>query len=179
MDTAAAITKLLLNPDSPTFDTDLANLQAGIRVAAKGRTGANYNTRLGQEIDDLYSGRYGTEGAREKVIDILRNEFPNVDVSSDVYSRAPDGYEAHIKGEEEEVEEYLNPDYLKEQFGSRLNTKKILKAAGVASVWDLQKTEYANLISNLMTLVNNYRTAGYNDDEISDVILKKIEGWEK
>lgn len=62
-----------------------------------GITGANYNTRLNQEISNLYAGRYGTEGAREKVLKLLKAEFPNVDVSKDVYTRIPDGYEKQIK----------------------------------------------------------------------------------
>ncbi|RLC37603.1 hypothetical protein DRH27_03675 [Candidatus Falkowbacteria bacterium] len=85
----------------------------------------------------------------------------------------------YVSPGEEKVEEYLNPDYIKEQFGSRLNTKKVLRAAGVASFWKTQASEYQDLIDKLMKLVNNYRTAGYNDDEIRDVILKKIESWEK
>lgn len=66
-------------------------------TSLKSSTGANYNTRLNAEISNLYSGRYGTIGAREKVINILKNEFPNVDVAKDIYNRAPDGWEANIK----------------------------------------------------------------------------------
>ncbi len=62
-------------------------------------TGANYNTRLNQEINTLYSGRYGTSGAREKVLSVLKKEFPSVDVAKDVYNRIPDGYEKNIKPE--------------------------------------------------------------------------------
>jgi len=56
-------------------------------------TGANYNTRLNQEINNLYNGRYGTDGARERVINILQREFPNQDVAGDVYNRVPDNWE--------------------------------------------------------------------------------------
>ena len=55
-------------------------------------TGANYNTRLNQEINNLYNGRYGTDGARERVINILQREFPNQDVAGDVYNRVPDNW---------------------------------------------------------------------------------------
>ena len=69
----------------------------------KGTTGATYSTRLAQEIANLYSGRYGTEGAREKVIEILAKEFPGMAAqlrskNSDIYSRVPDGWEAQMKG---------------------------------------------------------------------------------
>lgn len=55
-------------------------------------TGAEYNSRLNQEINNLYSGRYGTDGARERVINILQREFPNQDVAGDVYNRVPDNW---------------------------------------------------------------------------------------
>lgn len=55
-------------------------------------TGAEYNSRLNQEINNLYSGRYGTDGARERVINILQREFPGVDVAGDVYNRVPDNW---------------------------------------------------------------------------------------
>jgi len=60
-------------------------------------TGANYNTRLNQEIANLYAGRYGTTGAREKVIQILKKEFPSVDVAGDIYNRVPDNWEETAK----------------------------------------------------------------------------------
>ena len=55
-------------------------------------TGAEYNSRLNQEINNLYDGRYGTDGARERVINILQREFPSVDVAGDVYNRVPDNW---------------------------------------------------------------------------------------
>jgi len=60
-------------------------------------TGANYNTRLNQEIANLYAGRYGTTGARERVINILQREFPSVDVAGDIYNRVPDNWEETAK----------------------------------------------------------------------------------
>jgi hypothetical protein len=63
----------------------------------KGTTGASYESRLSQEISNLYADRYGEQGAREKVMNILQKEFPNVDVAKDIYNRIPDGYEAKIK----------------------------------------------------------------------------------
>ena len=56
-------------------------------------TGANYNTRLKEEINNLYNGRYGTEWARERVINILQREFPNQDVAGDIYNRVPDNWD--------------------------------------------------------------------------------------
>jgi LysM repeat protein len=80
-----------------------ANLEKTIQSAEQttkaptSTTGANYNTRLSQEIANLYSGRYGTTGAREKVIQILKNEFPSVDVAKDIYNRVPDNWEQSAK----------------------------------------------------------------------------------
>jgi len=71
----------------------------------KSITGVDYNTRLKEEINNLYAGRYGTEGAREKVINILQREFPGIDVAADVYSRAPDGWERGLKGAAPTLEE--------------------------------------------------------------------------
>jgi len=59
--------------------------------------GVSYTTRFKEELANLYAGRYGTEGAREKVLEILKKEFANVDVAKDVYTRIPDGYESGIK----------------------------------------------------------------------------------
>ncbi len=56
----------------------------------------NYQTRLNKEISNLYSKRYGEEGAREKVINMLQNEFPNVDVAKDIYNRVPDNWDTLI-----------------------------------------------------------------------------------
>jgi len=56
-------------------------------------TGAEYNSRLNQEINNLYNGRYGTEWARERVINILQREFPNQDVAGDIYNRVPDNWD--------------------------------------------------------------------------------------
>jgi len=71
----------------------------------KSITGVDYNTRLKEEINNLYAGRYGVEGAREKVINILQREFPGIDVAADVYSRAPDGWESGMKGATPTLEE--------------------------------------------------------------------------
>ena len=60
-------------------------------------TGANYNTRIEEEISNVYEGRYGIEGAREKAINILKKEFPRLDVEGDIYNRIPDNYETQIK----------------------------------------------------------------------------------
>jgi len=82
-------------------------------------------------------------------------------------------------GKEGRGEEYITPEYLKEKLGSRLNNKKVLRAAGVAGFFRKKETEVEDLIEKLMQLVENYRIAGYSDDEIWEVILKKIENWEK
>lgn len=63
-----------------------------------------YTTRLKEEIDNLYKGRHGKEGSREKILNILQREFPGRDVTGDIYARVPDGYEAKIKAEEVDVE---------------------------------------------------------------------------
>lgn len=52
--------------------------------------GAKYATRLNQEVNNVFSGRYGSQGAREKAIALLQREFPGVDVAGDIYSRVPD-----------------------------------------------------------------------------------------
>jgi len=57
----------------------------------------NYRDRLEEEIKNLYAGMYGTEGAREKVIRILKREFPDMDVAGDVYARVPDDWEKRTK----------------------------------------------------------------------------------
>ena len=147
-------------------------------VAEPAEPYGKYTTRLKEEISSLFAGRYGREGSREKVIEILKREFPTKDVSGDIYSKIPNGYEAQIKGEEE-VEQYITADYIKQNLGNRLNVKKVLKASGQAGIWKLQATEYNNLVDNLIKLAENYRRADYDDREIWEVILKKIEGWEK
>ncbi len=65
-----------------------------------------YRDRLEEEINNMYSGVYGKEFSREKVIEILKREFPDTDVSGDVYARAPDGYEAKIAEVGENVDTY-------------------------------------------------------------------------
>jgi len=82
---------------------DMANLQLEqLKLNQTSTTtnpiGEDLDKRLATEISNLYSGRYGTEGAREKVISMLQSEFPSSDVSSLVYNRIPDGYEKQIKG---------------------------------------------------------------------------------
>ena len=61
--------------------------------AIKGTTGATYESRLSEEVKNIYSGKYGTEGAREKAIKILQSEFPTIDVAKDIYNRVPDNWE--------------------------------------------------------------------------------------
>ena len=93
--------KKLVNLDTGEIIEDLGIAKIEKPTPLKGTTGANYNTRLNQEITAMYSGRYGREGSREQVIDILQKEFPDVDVAGDIYSRVPDGYETQIKKEKE------------------------------------------------------------------------------
>ena len=64
-----------------------------------------YSSLLNAEIKNLYDGRYGIKEAREKVIQILQREFPNIDVASDIYSRVPDQWEQYVGLEGGEVEE--------------------------------------------------------------------------
>jgi len=89
--------KLLIDTQTGKTIADLGAVTVSPKTTPVSETGANYNTRLNQEISSLYSGRYGTEGAREKVINILKAEFPEIDVAKDIYNRVPDGYEAQIK----------------------------------------------------------------------------------
>ena len=56
-----------------------------------------YRDRLEEELQNMYAGMYGKEFSREKIIEILKREFPDQDVSGDVYTRIPDGYEARIE----------------------------------------------------------------------------------
>ena len=74
-----------------------ANLKAKAITPPKSTIGEKYSSRLSTEISNLYSGRYGSEGAREKVLNILKAEFPSLDVAKDIYTRVPDGYEKSIK----------------------------------------------------------------------------------
>lgn len=60
-------------------------------------TYGKYSTRLNAVVNEVYSGRYGKEGSREQAINILQGEFPDKDISKDIYTRIPDGYEAQIK----------------------------------------------------------------------------------
>ena len=56
-------------------------------------TGATYSTRLNEEINNLYAGKYGTDGAREQAISILKNEFPNnPNIAANIYNRVPDKF---------------------------------------------------------------------------------------
>ncbi|MFH1827714.1 MAG: hypothetical protein ABH824_00470, partial [Nanoarchaeota archaeon] len=89
-----------------------ASIAAGRPITSGliGTTGADYNDRLEDEIKNLYNGMYGSEGAREKVISILQNEFPNLDVAGNIYSRIPDGYEKQIKGTTTEIPEAETSD---------------------------------------------------------------------
>lgn len=57
-----------------------------------GTTGAKYDSRLKEEVNNVFSGRYGREGAREEALQILEAEFPGRDVALDVYNRIPDGF---------------------------------------------------------------------------------------
>jgi len=61
------------------------------------QTSAKFDIRLNQEINNLYSGKYGKEFSREKVIEKLKSEFPNIDVAKIVYTKIPDNYEQKIK----------------------------------------------------------------------------------
>jgi len=65
----------------------------------KGITGASLSSRIEQEITNALQGQYGTEGAREKIVNALNQEFPGqkATISKMVYSRLPDGWESNLK----------------------------------------------------------------------------------
>jgi len=100
-----------------------ANLNAKAITPSKSTIGEKYSSRLSTEISNLYSGRYGSEGAREKVLNILKAEFPSLDVAKDIYTRVPDGYEKSIKAitSTAEHEKRLNELLQKSNNGTNLN----------------------------------------------------------
>jgi hypothetical protein len=79
------------------YKASLKELKTTITPTIVSELGEKYATRLEQEVSNLYAGRYGQKGSREKIINVLKSEFPNVDVSKDIYTRVPDGYEKQIK----------------------------------------------------------------------------------
>lgn len=150
-------------------------------------TAAKFDTDWEQEIRNVYGGKYGTEGARETALRNLQAKYPGVSdkINDLVYGLGeykenapfPDGYESQIEGGT--GQQFINPDYIKEQIGSRLNVAKVRQAAGVAKWNVLKDKEYENLINNIMKGVEEWRVAGYNDDEIWDKTLKELIEWEK
>jgi len=84
MDTAAAITELLMNPDSPTFSQDLANLQAGMSGGGGG-TAADLKTGRLNEITQTLEASRGEDGYVDPNIylqeraaaEISSNDFDN------------------------------------------------------------------------------------------------------
>lgn len=90
------ITDTLTGATSKANDYQIANPEP--KSLKSPTTGADYDTRLNQEINNLYNGQYGTTGAREKIISILKSEFPSADVAKTIYGRVPDGYESSIQG---------------------------------------------------------------------------------
>lgn len=82
------------------------------------KTKEEYKNRFNEELKNLYAGLYGKEGAREKMGNILKAEFPGIDIWKDIYTKVPEGYEKLITttGEEktsiEWAEEFVsaNPD---------------------------------------------------------------------
>jgi hypothetical protein len=83
--------------NSMEYKASLKELKTTITPTIVSELGEKYATRLEQEVSNLYAGRYGQKGSREKIINVLKSEFPNVDVSKDIYTRVPDGYEKQIK----------------------------------------------------------------------------------
>ena len=97
--------KAAFPPEALMNSSELSRLPSSIYKAPKEEDPGvspvygKYRDRLEDEIKNLYAGRYGTEGAREKVLDILKKEFPDVDVAKDIYTKIPDGYEKSIEKE--------------------------------------------------------------------------------
>jgi LysM repeat protein len=84
-------------PKGSTFTVG-GKTYTGLKPASTTTTSptGTYASRLKEEVNNVYSGRYGREGAREQAIKILQSEFPGTDVSRDIYSRVPDNYENSI-----------------------------------------------------------------------------------
>lgn len=72
-------------------------------------TGVSYESRLSEIVGEIYKGRFGKFGARERAIQSLQQEFPGVDVASAIYARVPDGYETNIKTGDEESDDAVVP----------------------------------------------------------------------
>lgn len=91
-----------------SFDDAVSAYQRAVLPAARAKqtnsTGTKYETAVRNAIDDLYAGKYGTYGAREKLIASLKGQFPTVDVAKDIYGdeargiagRVPNDYETNI-----------------------------------------------------------------------------------
>ena len=56
----------------------------------------DYRKDLNDEIDAVYGGTYGKQGAREKALARLQAKYPGRNVAKDIYDRIPDGYEQNI-----------------------------------------------------------------------------------
>ena len=114
----------------------------------------------------------------------IKQQFPGVsnaeiDNALGTSWREAGAFEKFKGGGKEEVAEFITTDYIKNNLGSRLNVKTVLRKAGYAGIFKLQATEYNDLVDHLMQFAENYRTAGWNDKEAWEAILKKIEEWEK
>lgn len=101
---------------------------------AEGTETTSYSKALQKGIDDLYSGNFGTQGAREKLISKLQAMFPGTSASKDVYNRIKDGYEKNIIGTTKKdltTEEtgIINDakaaiDQVRQRFGDVVNTRQ-------------------------------------------------------
>lgn len=70
--------------------------QFDIQHVLGGEKPGDYRKDLNEEIDAVYGGDYGRQGAREKALARLRAKYPGKDVATDIYTRIPDGYEQNI-----------------------------------------------------------------------------------
>lgn len=111
-------------------------------------TGEKYSSRLSEEIDNVYKGIYGTDGAREQAINILQREFPSLDVANDIYRRVPDGYEKNVKADTgTETQKFRDDfDFAVQSVQNGVNKKEALKAliqlypdkqAAIQESWDI------------------------------------------
>ena len=105
-----------------------------------------YQQRLEEEIDFVYGGRYGTDQAREKALAILQREFPDKDVSSDIYSKIPDGYEKQVGTAAGVVRT--------EDQASEEETKKLLNQYGINSLDDLENKRDSIPIVDYQRILN-------------------------
>ena len=82
--------------DAKSFEAILKGIKAKEAKEKDEEKLGDYRKDLSKEIDAVYSGTYGKQGAREKALARLQAKYPSRDVAKDIYTRIPDGYEQNI-----------------------------------------------------------------------------------